>query len=228
MQVDITANPAFSFATITLPAGGEVIAEAGAMAAMSDGVDVETSGKSGGGVMQGLRRSVLGGETFFMNTFRSSGGGTVSVAPKLPGDMSLMTVDGGQALMVASGAWLAGDTSVNVDTKWGGAKTLFSGKGLFLLRCTGQGDILVASYGAILGMTLEAGQSYTIDTGFVVAFDESVQYDVHKAGGSWKTTIFGGEGLVTRFTGPGRLWMQTRSPQELIDWIVPQIPSKPN
>ena len=77
-------------------------------------------------------------------------------------------------------------------------------------------------------MTLEAGQSYTVDTGFVVAFDESVQFDVHKAGGSWKTTILGGEGLVTRFTGPGRLWIQTRSPQDLIDWIIPQVPAKSN
>jgi len=59
----------------------------------------------------------------------------------------------------------------------------------------------------------------------VVAFDESVQYDVHKAG-NWKTTILGGEGLVTKFTGPGRLWMQTRSPQDLINWIIPQVPTQ--
>lgn len=226
MQVDITANPAFSFATITIPPGGEVVTESGSMAAMSDGVDVETSARTG--LMQGLRRSVLGGESFFLNTFRSAGGGTVSVAPRLPGDITPISVDGNQALMVASGAWLAGDTGVNVDTKWGGGKTFFSGKGLFLLKCIGQGDVLVASYGAILAMTLEAGQSYTLDTGFVVAFDESVQFDVHKAGGSWKTTILGGEGLVTRFTGPGRLWMQTRSPQDLIDWIIPQVPKSSN
>ncbi len=71
-----------------------------------------------------------------------------------------------------SGAWIAGDSSVDVDTKWGDGKTFFSGKGLFLLRCTGSGDILVASYGAILDMNLEAGQSYTLDPGYVVAFDE--------------------------------------------------------
>jgi uncharacterized protein (TIGR00266 family) len=226
MQVDISASPAFAFATITIPPGGEVVAESGAMAAMSDGVDIQTSSRTG--LMQGLRRSVLGGESFFLNTFTSAGGGTVSVAPRLPGDVTPIAVDGSQALMVASGAWLAGDSSVDVDTKWGGGKTFFSGKGLFLLKCTGQGDILAASYGAILSMTLEAGQSYTLDTGYVVAFDESVQFDVHKAGGSWKTTILGGEGLVTRFTGPGRLWLQTRSPQELIDWIIPQVPQRSN
>jgi len=152
----------------------------------------------------------------------------VSVAPPLPGDITKIPVASSQPLMVASGGWIAGDSSVDVDTKYGGSKTFFSGKGLFLLRCTGDGDILVASYGAILAMTLEAGQSYTLDTGFVVAFDESVQYEVHKAGGNWKTTLLGGEGLVTRFTGPGRLWMQTRSHGDLINWIIPQLPKTSN
>lgn len=225
MRVSIQANPAFSFATISIDPGGEVQTEAGAMAAMTDGVEVET--KARGGVMQGLRRSVLGGESFFINTFRSAGGGTVSVAPSLPGDMTVIAIDGSQPVLVQSGSWIAGDSGVDVDTKWGGGKTFFSGKGLFLLRCTGAGDVLVASYGAILEMNLEAGQSYTLDTGFVVAFDESVQFAVHKAG-NWKTTLLGGEGLVTRFTGPGRLWMQTRSSQDLIEWIIPHLPKTSN
>lgn len=223
MQVDIVANPAFSFATVTIPPGGDLLVEAGAMASMSDGVDVET--KARGGVLSGLKRSVLGGTTFFINTFRAANGGEVGVAPDLPGDLTVIPVDASQPVLVQSGSWLAGDSGVDIDTKWGGSKTFFSGKGLFLLRCTGAGDILVASYGAILSRTLAAGESLTLDTGFVVAFDESVQYDVHKAG-NWKTTILGGEGLVTRFTGPGRLWMQTRSPQDLISWIVPQIPTQ--
>jgi uncharacterized protein (TIGR00266 family) len=193
------------------------------MAAYSDGVDVET--KARGGVLAGLKRSMFGGETFFINTFRSAPGGTVSVAPDLPGDMTMITTDQTHPLLVQSGSWIASDPSVTVDTKWGGGKTFFSGKGLFLLRCTGQGDVLVAAYGAILAMTLDAGQSYTLDTGHVVAFDESVQFSVHKAG-NWKTTLLGGEGLVTRFTGPGRLWMQTRSQNDLVNWLIPQLPTQ--
>jgi uncharacterized protein (TIGR00266 family) len=221
MQVNIQASPAFALGTITIEPGGEVHVEAGAMAAYSDGVDVET--KARGGVLAGLRRSVFGGETFFINTFRSDGGGTVSVAADLPGDMTMISVDAAHALLVQSGSWIASDPGVDVDTKWGGGKTFFSGKGLFLLRCTGQGDVLAASYGAILSMTLAPGQGYTLDTGHVVAFDESVQFSVHKAG-NWKTTVLGGEGLVTRFVGPGRLWLQTRSQNDLINWIIPQLP----
>jgi uncharacterized protein (TIGR00266 family) len=220
MQVEIAASPAFAFATVSIPPGGEVRAEAGAMAAYSDGVEVET--KAQGGFMKGLRRSVLGGESFFINTFTSANGGTVSVAPSLPGDMTMVTLDGAHALFVQSGSWIAGDPSVDVDTKWGGAKGFFSGAGLFLLRCTGTGDVLMSSYGAILTRTLAAGESYTLDTGHIVAFDESIQYSVHKAG-NWKTTVLGGEGLVTRFVGPGRMWLQTRSPSDFVEWLVPKL-----
>jgi uncharacterized protein (TIGR00266 family) len=223
MQVEIAANPAFAFGTVTIPPGGEVQVEAGAMAAYSDGVEIET--KARGGIMQGLRRSVLGGESFFINTFRAPGGGSVSVAPSLPGDMTTVAVDASRALFVQSGSWIASDPTIDVDTKWGGSKTFFSGAGLFLLKCTGHGDLLMSSYGAILTRTLAAGEGYTLDTGHVVAFDESIQYTVHKAG-NWKTTVLGGEGLVTRFVGPGRLWLQTRSPTDFLGWLIPQLPTQ--
>jgi len=223
MQVEIVASPAFAFATVTLPPGGEVKTEAGSMAAYSDGVEVET--KSGGGFMKGLRRSVLGGESFFVNTYRSTNGGSVSVSPSLPGDMTMVPIDGSQALFVQSGSWIASDPSIEVDTKWGGAKTFFSGAGLFLLKCTGRGDILMSSFGAILTRTLGPGDGYTLDTGHVVAFDETITYTVSKAG-NWKTTVLGGEGLVTRFVGPGRLWLQTRSPSDFIEWLVPKLPTQ--
>jgi uncharacterized protein (TIGR00266 family) len=225
VQVDIQASPAFSFATVMVPPGGEVHVEAGAMAAYSDGIEVET--RAQGGIMAGLKRSVLGGESFFINTFRSATGGSVSVAPELPGDMTMVRLDGSQALYVQSGSWIASDPWIQVDTSWGGSKTFFSGEGLFLLRCTGQGDLLMSSYGAILTRTLAPGEGYTLDTGHVVAFDESIQYAVHKAG-NWKTTILGGEGLVTRFTGPGRLWLQTRSPSDFLNWLIPKLPQRSN
>jgi len=223
MQVDIAASPSFSFATIAIPPGGELHAEAGAMAGYSDGVEIET--KARGGMMAGLRRSVLGGESFFVNTFRAPAGGSVAVAPALPGDMTVVPVDGSQTLFVQSGSWIASDPGIDVDTKWAGSKTFFSGEGLFLLRCTGRGDVLVSAYGAILTRTLGPGEGYTLDTGHVVAFDESVRYQVHKAG-NWKTTVLGGEGLVTRFEGPGRVWLQTRSPQDFVGWLVPKLPSQ--
>ena len=222
MQVDILAGPAFSFATLSIAPGGEVQVEAGAMAAYSDGVEVETNAR--GGLVAGLKRSMLGGESFFINTFTAPEGGSVSVAPALPGDMTTVTLEGSQALYVQSGSWIASDPTILVDTKWGGGKTFFSGEGLFLLRCTGSGDLLLSSYGAILTRTLGPGEGHTLDTGHVVAFDESIQYSVQKAG-NWKTTVLGGEGLVTRFVGPGRLWLQTRNPSDFLSWLIPKLPA---
>lgn len=221
MEVDIQASPSFSFATVTIPPDGELHVEAGAMAAWTGGVEVQTSTR--GGIMSGLKRSVLGDESFFVNTFRAAEGGTVSVAAALPGDLVKVSLDGTKTLFVQSGSWLASDPGVVVDTKWGGGKTFFSGEGLFMLKCTGQGDILMSSYGAILPRELGPGETLVLDTGHVVAFEETVTYVVRKAGG-WKTTILGAEGIVTHYTGPGKLWLQTRSPQDLVNWLIPRLP----
>jgi uncharacterized protein (TIGR00266 family) len=220
MQVDIQARPSFAMGTIRLGAGESVKVEAGAMAAMSSGVEIETAAQ--GGLLKGLKRSMLGGESFFINTFTATTGGEISVAPKLPGDIIHLPLAGG-AMLVQSGSWIASEPSVEVDTKWGGAKTFFSGEGLFMLHCSGAGDMLVSSYGAIVERQLQPGEVYTVDTGHIVAFDEGVTYAVRKVG-NWKSTILGGEGLVTDFTGPGRLLLQTRSSQELIDWLTVSLP----
>jgi uncharacterized protein (TIGR00266 family) len=220
MQVDINSGPAFAFGEITLPAGGAVRVEAGAMAMTRGDIQIATSTQ--GGFMKGLKRT-LGGESFFVNDFSSGSGGVVGVAPALPGDMSMVSLNGSGALMVQSGSWIASDPSIEVDSKWGGGKTFFSGEGLILLRCTGQGDLLVSAYGAIRSHELTAGEVITLDTGHVVAFDDTVQYSVRKAG-SWKSTLLGGEGLVTDFTGPGRVWLQTRSSSDLVAWIQSKLP----
>ncbi len=222
MQVDINSGPSFAFGEITIPAGGTVRVEAGAMA-MTRG-DVSMSTSTQGGILKGLRRS-LGGESFFVNDFSSRSGGLVAVAAALPGDMTLAPLDGRQDLLVQSGSWIASDPSIDVDAKWGGGRSFFSGEGLILLRCSGVGDLLMASYGAIRWASLAPGETMTLDTGHVVAFDASVQYNVRKAG-SWKSTLLGGEGLVTDFTGPGRVWLQTRSSGDLIQWINSKLPQR--
>ena len=223
MDVDIRYSPSFALAVITLPPGGEVKAEAGAMTSMSGGVEIET--RAQGGLLKGLKRSVLGGESFFINTFRAPSGGELTVSPTLPGDIVHMPVDNSAALMVQSGSWLASDPDVQVDTKWGGGRTFFSGEGLFLLRCFGAGDMIVSSYGAIERRTLAPDQVLKIDTGHIVAFQENIGYQVNKVGG-WKLTLLSGEGLVATFTGPGTLWLQTRSPADFVGWLIPQLPTQ--
>jgi uncharacterized protein (TIGR00266 family) len=223
MRTDINFSPAFAMATIHLDPGESINAEAGAMMAMSPTVDIATSTR--GGVLKGLRRSVLGGESFFMNTFTATGSDAhVVVAPALPGDIIAWPLTG-NTIYLQSGSYLASPGSIDVDSKWGGAKTFFSKEGLFMLKCSGSGDLIVSSYGAIQAVDLSPGQSYTVDTGHMVGWDEGVTYEVKKVG-NWKSTMLGGEGLVVRLTGPGRVYMQTRSPDNFIDWLVPKLPTQ--
>lgn len=222
MRHEVKYGPSYALGIISLDAGEKIQAETGAMVSMSDSIKIETGMK--GGIMGGLKRSMLGGESFFLNTFEAEQPGEVSVAPALPGDIIALEL-AGQTLLVQSGSFLAATPDVEIDTKWGGGKTFFSREGLFLLKCSGSGTIFLSSYGGIHLVDLDAGQRYVVDTGHMVAFDESVKYDVGRAG-SWKSTLLGGEGLVCKLTGPGRFYLQTRNPESFVEWLVPKLPGK--
>lgn len=224
MQVTLKHQPAFSLAVVQLASNEEVKVEPGSMVGMSDGVTVET--KAEGGFFGGLKRMV-GGESFFQNTYKApSQGGELVLAPTLAGDMMVLDIDGND-FMLQSGGYIASEMGVNVDAKWGGSKGFFGAGGLILLKVSGRGKIVLGTYGAIEERHLQPGQKYTVDTGHIVGFDGNMQFNVRKVG-SWKSTILGGEGLVCDLTGPGRLLMQTRSEEAFLSWLIPQIPTKSN
>ena len=219
MDYEILHKPSYALARIRMNSREQIQAETGAMVSMSDSVRMETSTR--GGIFGGLRRSVLGGESFFVNTFTAEQAGEVTVAPSLPGDIEALELRG-ETLLVQSGSFLAATMNIEVDSQWGGAKSFFSREGLFLLRCSGWGLLFLSSYGAIHRIDLDRGERYTVDNGHMVAFDESVKYEVGRSGG-WKTTLLGGEGLVCKLEGPGRFYMQTRSEDAFISWLSPKI-----
>jgi len=220
IQTEILYQPAYSLAKVTMDEGDQVRAEAGAMVSMAN-VQIET--QATGGFMKSLKRSVLGGESFFMNTFHATANGAeLTLSPSLPGDISTFQLRDSE-ILVQSGSYLASEMGIQVETKWGGAKTFFGGEGLFMLRCSGSGQLIVSSYGAIHRVDIPAGQTYVVDTGHIVAFDAHIAYEIRKAG-SWKSTIFGGEGLVVAYQGPGTIFLQTRSQQAFLSWLIPQLP----
>ena len=223
MDIDIAYSPAYAIARVRLADGESAKGEAGAMMAMTPSVDIATSTQ--GGIMKGLKRSVLGGESFFMNTFTAKGpGAEVIFAPALSGDVIHWQLDG-RTVFLQSGSYLASSMGIEIDSKWGGAKTFFSKEGLFMLKCTGSGDLLVSSYGAIMNVDLAPGQTYVVDTGHMVGWEEGVSYEVQKVG-NWKSTLLGGEGFIVRLTGPGRVYAQTRSPESFIAWLTPKLPTQ--
>ncbi len=219
MQVQTRQGPAYGVARLTLAPNEPVRVESGAMMAMS--ADVALASKAEGGIMKSLKRAALGGESFFVSTYTAPpAGGFVDVAARLPGDVTTYEVAPGRALFIQKGSWLANDVTINLDTKWGGFKNLFGGEGGFIVRADGQGTVVFACYGALEVWNLTAGQSITVDTGHMVAYEDSVTMVMRKASGGGLVQSFkSGEGFVFDFTGPGRVWTQTRNPTEFLGWI---------
>lgn len=223
MKVEIQYRPSYALAVVSLDPNESLQAEAGAMVSMSPGLVMETGAK--GGLMGALRRSVLGGESFFLNTYRASAsGGQISLAPALPGDMAVFELRD-EPLMVQSGSYVASSEGVNIDTKWSGAQTFFAREGLIMLKCAGSGTLVLSSYGAIHEMGLAEGESHTVDTGHLVAFTEGMGFKVRTVAGM-KSTLFSGEGLVVDLTGPGKVLMQTRSDDAFLSWLIPRLPKE--
>ncbi|EKR66456.1 MULTISPECIES: TIGR00266 family protein [Leptospira] len=220
MNYEIIHKPSYSFLKVKLSPGQTIKAEAGAMVYMTPGVDVET--KMGSGFLSAISRRFFGGESFFFNIFKApSGGAELGFAPELPGDVvGVDLTDTG--LIVEAGAYLASDETITMKSKFGGLRSFFGGEGIFLLEVLGNGKLFLNAYGGILPIDVQG--SYTIDTGHVVAFDKSLQYKITKAGGSWKSTLFGGEGLVMEFTGHGKVLIQTRVPSGFLSWLTGLLP----
>jgi len=220
LRYEINHRPSFSLVEIELESGEAIQAESGAMVHMSPNIKIETKAK--GGIFGALKRSILAGESFFINTFRAEGGdGTIGLAPSYPGDIEVFELNG--TLYAQSGAFLASSENINIDTKWGGAKTFFAREGLFLLKMTGRGLVFLSSFGAIYKKELY-NEKFVIDTGHLVAFTEGLDFKVKRVGGL-KSTLFSGEGLIAEFYGTGTLYIQTRSLDSFISWILPYLPT---
>ena len=225
VNVELRHDPAFAVARLLLEPSEQVHAESGAMMASSSDISVEAS--THGGALKGLKRSVLGGESLFISTFTApSSGGWVDVAHHLAGDIVRADLRPDEPMSVTKGSWLASSAGIELDTKWGGFKSLFGGEGGFLVHASGQGTILLACYGALDTIALGDGESVTIDTGHVVAFGPTVRSQIRKATGGVIQTLKSGEGLVFDFTGPGWVMTQSRNPAALEAWIRQLMPGE--
>ena len=221
MNLAIRHNPSFAVARATLTAGEQISIEAGAMMAMSGGVNLES--KMEGGLKKGLMRSVLGGESLFISKLTAAQEGDwVDAAARLPGDLAVIDVDG--SVNLTSGAWLLSAGGVEIDTKWGGFKNLVGGEGGFLIRANGTGQVVCSCYGAMEIYDLADGEALVLDSGHLVAYSDGLQFQTRMVSSRLMQTLKSSEGLVFEFTGPGRVWAQTRNPGELVSWLTAELP----
>ncbi len=231
MDIKYEFKPAYTLLTVNLEPGESIKVEPGAMVAQSADISVSTGRASSGGLIKGFFKAVVGGESFFVNTYTAGpSGGWISLASSAPGDISTFELDSEEELYLQGGSFMASSQNVETDTKFQGAKSLFSKEGAFFLRAYssgGSGLIFYTAYGAIKELNVTPNNPIIVDNGHLVAFTKGISYGVAQSGGL-KTTVFGGEGLILQLSGSGKVWIQTRNLEALAGNLIPFLPDRSN
>ena len=219
MNYTIQCQPSYSVLELDLEAGEQVVTEAGSMVWMTDNLKVATSTR--GGVLTGLKRAVLTGESFFQNTYEAEGGpGLLGVAPGQPGDIVAYEMNDDELLLEKS-AYLASSPDVHCDSSFQGLRGLFN-EGLFVLRVSGSGTLFFNAYGDI--EEIEVDGAYVVDNGHAVAWEPTLEYELTRAR-RIRSFLFSDQ-ILMRFMGQGKLWVQSRNPRSFANWVYPFRPQE--
>jgi len=219
MRALIRGKPVFAYLEVTLEPGESITAESDAMSSMSADLDMVT--KFNGGFFSGLCKKFLGGESLFINQFvnNTDAARVVTLVQATPGDVNRLDLEGG-SLCLQPSAYLASTSGIKLGLRWAGLASFIGREGLFKLVVSGTGTVWYAAYGALLDRYVDG--EFIVDTSHLVAYEPQLKLKVQLAGGLF-SSFFGGEGLVTRVQGKGRITIQTRSLQGLRGWLNPRI-----
>jgi len=206
---EIKYRPSYSLLEVKLPPEGEITAEAGALTYMTSNIEVKTRTRIGeGGLWRTIKVSLLGGETLFINDYIAKGDvGKVGFVSAPLGDITQLKISKERGYIIQSSAYIASTSGVHLDTEWQGFT-----KGLF-----GQ-NLFINTFGAIDKHELKPGETLVVDNFHLAALSTTCKYKVRMFGGL-KSTLLGGEGLVTDITGPGEVYIQTKNPLEFVNWL---------
>jgi len=211
---------------VDLRQGEELYAEAGTMLFMGPGIDLQA--RLQGGVMKGLMRKFLAGESMFMSVFRSTtASARLALANPIAGKIFPVELKG-NTVLAERNAYLAAvgnvDLSVAFTKRFGAG--LFGGEGFILQKISGQGLLFLHAGGNMLEFDLAPGEQLRVDTGCIVSFDETIGYDIQFVGG-FRNALFGGEGLFyATLTGPGHVVLQTLPFSRLANRIAAAVGSR--
>ena len=219
MKYAITCNPTYSAVEVSLEQGERFVADAGAMAWMSSNIKTETAVR--GGLLAGMKRKLLSGESLFQNIYSPEGGpGIVAFAPGSCGDICDLELNAGE-LLLEKGAYLASSEGITCDAKFDGLRGFFN-EGMFVLRVVGTGTLFFHAYGDIHPVDVDG--EYLVDNGFAVAWQPTLTYQLTRSR-KIRSFLFSDQ-LLLRFSGKGRIWLQSRSPRSLANWVFPFRPVK--
>lgn len=214
MNVEIKHRPSFSTLFVTLAAGDAIVAEADAMASMSSNVGMRT--RFNGGFFAGILKKLFGDESLFVNEFFLESGdtGQVVLTQPTPGDIQCVELDGSR-LFLQPGAFVACGPGVKMTIGWAGIVSWLMGEGLFRLCVQGKGQIWFGGYGGVFDKAVTG--EYLVDNGHLLAYEPTLTLHLAMSGGLF-STLFGGEGLLSRVRGTGRIYLQSRSMDGLVGW----------
>ncbi|MCB9919782.1 MAG: TIGR00266 family protein [Planctomycetes bacterium] len=213
MHFEIDGNPDYGEVVVALSPGEDLLVDSGSMSRMS--VDLDVRATTMGGLFKALGRKLFAGESLLLGRYHSDRGGIIALSPAVPGTVMHRELRG-DSIFLTRGSFLACSAGIEIRTKFGGLKSLFSREGAFLIECSGSGQLFYNSFGAVEEHELDG--ELIVDTGHVVAWEPSLDYTIRGMGGL-KQTMFSGEGLTMHFRGRGRLWLQTRTLPELAGWL---------
>jgi uncharacterized protein (TIGR00266 family) len=229
MKHEIRYKPSYSMLVINLEQGEKITAESGAMTYMDPNIEAHTR-KREKSLLGSIGLTIFGRQSFWVNDYTASNGsGEVAFVSAPVGDIETLEVKPNQGYVIQKTAYIASTEDVDLDVKWEGFTKGLFGQGLFMIKVTGNGALFINTFGAIDKHTLESGQTLIVDNFHLVAFSDTCNYKVTKFGGL-KETLLGGEGLVTRITGPGDVYIQTKNLREFVEWlwtlIEPRVKSR--
>ena len=214
-EYSIDGNPDYGQLSVELRPGDTFLAESGAMAWMSDGMEIKA--RLPGGFFKTLVRKLVGGESMFVGEYRHPQGGSVTFSPAAPGFIAQRTLNN-ETFILTGGSFMACTPGIQLRTKFAGLKGLFSGEGGFFLECSGTGELFFNSFGAIIEKELDG--PFVVDTSYAVAWEPGLSYSI-RGMGNLKSTLLSGEGLVMEFSGSGKLYLQTRTLSGVAHWLTP-------
>ena len=227
MNIEIVQGPGNAAAKVSLGASESITAESGSMIAMNSHVQMNTTTHSrggSGGLLKAVKR-MFAGESFFLNHYTAGhDGGDVYLSTPLPGDMLTHELND-ENLIVQARSFVACADGVDVDLGWQGFKSLLSGESMFWIHLKGSGEVVLNSFGAIY--PIEVDGDVLVDTGHIVAFQDTLDFSITKAGKSWLHSFMGGEGLVCKFHGTGTVWCQSHNPPSFGGKLGPLLKRRP-
>ncbi|MGC1508648.1 TIGR00266 family protein [Ketobacter sp. MCCC 1A13808] len=220
MKTEIKGGVAFSYLDVELEPGESITTESDAMSSMD--ADIELRSRFNGGFFIGLLRKFLGGETLFINDFTNSTQGPrrMTVVQPTPGQVRQVDLNN-ETLYMQPGAFLACSGDVKVGVAFAGFISWIAREGLFRIAVSGSGTVWYGAFGALLEREVDG--EFIVDTSHLVAYEPGIKLKLQLAGGIF-SSLFGGEGLVTRVVGKGKIVIQSRSISGIASWINPRLP----